>query len=402
MPEKKNQHYVPKMLLKRFGYGEDNRQIDLLNIASGRLIRGAPVKNQCSRDYFYDQDGVLEGHLSYFEGRYASVIKDAVENERYNPKHFNDLAQFFSVQKTRTYKEVEAMEQAEEKLMKVRLYGKVSEEALRSVRIRPKGLPAVLVRLGLISSLYLLDLKPFLVVNKSPLEFLISDTPVLDTNRYIRKHYPLVSINGMFKAGVQLFMPVGPRHGFLMHDPAVYTLPAPNDPVTIKTAAAVDWLNRLQYLNAYQNIYVPPAMDETYLRELATLERNNEPLAKLERFEMISDGETRIFGGKPKDEYEAPSEGTTREIVITSFKTLPCDIMLPGLAYRANPHKGKAGGGAGPPRDLVYEEMIQEFIELLDNGQSHFGQFRDFMMNHPFQKRLGSWFERADKRYLFP
>lgn len=87
MPEKKNQHYVPKMLLKRFGYGEGNRQINLFNIASGHLNRGAPMKNQCSRDYFYDQDGVLEGHLSCVEGRYASVIKDAVENERYNPKH---------------------------------------------------------------------------------------------------------------------------------------------------------------------------------------------------------------------------------------------------------------------------------------------------------------------------
>jgi hypothetical protein len=344
----------------------------------------------------------LEGHLSFLEGRYATLIKDAVSSQRYDPTRFNDLAMFMALQKTRTYKEVEMMELAEEKMMKVWLYGKASEEVLRSVTIRQPGMAAELVKLGLLSSLHLLDLKPFLVVNKSPLEFVISDTPVLETNRFVRKTYPLISTIGLSKAGLQLFIPIGRRHGFLMHDSSAYTLPAPNDPIVLTTVGAVDQLNRLQFLNAYQNLYVPPGIPESYIRQLETMERSDEPLATIERFEMISDGDVRRFGGKAKDEYEPPTEGVTRELMVTSFRTLPSDILMPRQAARPNPYQQSEISGAGPIRDAVWEAMVLEFRDLLEDNKTHFGQFRRFVMTHPFRTDLGKWFERADKRYLFP
>jgi hypothetical protein len=403
MADRKNQHYVPKMLLKRFGYGEDNRQIDLLNVGSGLLVRGAPVKNQCSKDYFYDKDGELEGHLGYFEGRYAKLIRQATETGRYDPAWHNDLATFVSLQKTRTYQQVEAMELGEEKMMKLWLNNRVPEETLRSVRIRKPDMPAVMVRMGFIASLNLLDLKQFLVVNRSAWPFMMSDTPVIETNRFIRQRYPLVSTNGLSKSGLQLFIPIGPRHGFLLHDSNVYTLPAPGNIITLKRAADVDLLNRLQWLNAYQNLYVPPGIQEAYVREITTAPRGNEPLVSLGRFEMVSeDHDGRKFGGKERDEYALPTEGTERELAILTFKTLPDDIRLHELTIRPKPLIEDSHSAAGPSRDSIWEDMITEFRGALDADQLQFQHFRAFVATDERKDSLGPWFTRADHRYLYP
>jgi len=403
MADRKNQHYVPKMLLKRFGYGDDNRQIDLLNVASRRLVRGAPVKNQCSKDYFYDRNGELEGHLGYFEGRYAKLIRQATETGRYNPAWHNDIATFISLQKTRTYQQVEAMELGEEKMRKLWLNNRVSEEALRSVRIRRSDMPAIMVRMGFLASLNLLDLKQFLVVNRSPRPFLMSDTPVLETNRFIRQRYPLVSTNGLSKSGAQLFLPIGPRHGLLMHDAGVYMLPTLGNVCVLKRAADVDLLNRLQWLNAYHNLYVPPGVDEVYVREIAAAPRGNEPLVRLGRFEMVSDdGDGRTFGGEERDEYALPTEGTERELAILTFKTLPEDIRVRELTIKAKPVIEDSHSAAGPSRDQLWEALVMEFRAAMDAGQLEFQHFRRFVETDERRDSLGPWFKRANKRYLYP
>ncbi|WP_107355944.1 DUF4238 domain-containing protein [Rhodopseudomonas palustris] len=56
MPDNKNQHYVPRCLLKPFTLNGDGRSINVFNMARERSIANAPVKSQCSRDYFYGRD----------------------------------------------------------------------------------------------------------------------------------------------------------------------------------------------------------------------------------------------------------------------------------------------------------------------------------------------------------
>jgi Protein of unknown function (DUF4238) len=53
MPNNKRQHYVPKSTLKHFAYDEAQRRINIININLGKIIRGASLRYQCYRDYFY-------------------------------------------------------------------------------------------------------------------------------------------------------------------------------------------------------------------------------------------------------------------------------------------------------------------------------------------------------------
>jgi hypothetical protein len=69
MPEKKNQHFVPRCALKPFSLDGAGAAINLFNISRAREIRNAPVKGQCARDYLYGSgENSLEDSLVELEG----------------------------------------------------------------------------------------------------------------------------------------------------------------------------------------------------------------------------------------------------------------------------------------------------------------------------------------------
>jgi hypothetical protein len=67
-PKKKNNHFVPRSYLRRF-CSLSERQIGLYNIRSDREVEGAPIRSQCSRDYFYTKDPSHEDHFAEIEGQ---------------------------------------------------------------------------------------------------------------------------------------------------------------------------------------------------------------------------------------------------------------------------------------------------------------------------------------------
>ncbi len=58
-PNRKNNHFVPQSYLKRFK-SVSEKQVGLFNLKSGLIVETAPIKSQCSRDYFYTNNPVFE------------------------------------------------------------------------------------------------------------------------------------------------------------------------------------------------------------------------------------------------------------------------------------------------------------------------------------------------------
>lgn len=400
MAKKKNQHYVPKMLLRQFGYGEENRQIDVFNVKARRLITGASVKGQCYRDYFYGTDGVLETHLSALEGVYATIIREAKQTQRYNPRTHGDLATFVSIQLTRTYQQAQSMELAAEQMIKMQMYGRFDEALLRNVRFQMNSLPAMLVRQGVALSPMLSDLKQFLVVNQSGVPFLISDTPVLQTNWFCRLRYPTVSKTGGARSGLQLFLPITPNCGLMLHDSNVYSLPAPGNTYILTHKPSVHALNRLQWQNAFLNIYAPPGIDESYLQDLAQTPRLTAPLSEFDRFDYVEMEGGPAYVKTDKDEYAGPSDGVTSEILRVRFRELDGDVRMPSLTIRPKPYVWDDGSAAAPARDDTWRRMIMEFDELLTDEKVKFSDLPEFVKTHPMRPFLGTWTRRPELRYL--
>jgi hypothetical protein len=58
-----------------------NLAIHLFNIDRSLFVAKAPVKNQCSRDYFYGEDELLEQALQATEGAYARGLSEILHAE---------------------------------------------------------------------------------------------------------------------------------------------------------------------------------------------------------------------------------------------------------------------------------------------------------------------------------
>jgi hypothetical protein len=79
-PKKKNNHFVPRSYLQRFCSGSD-RQIALYNLKSGRTVEAAPIKSQCSRDYFYTKNPIFEQNFSKIEGEQKRLLSDIIASQ---------------------------------------------------------------------------------------------------------------------------------------------------------------------------------------------------------------------------------------------------------------------------------------------------------------------------------
>lgn len=64
MSANKNQHYVPQVYLRAFSEDNNGKSISVFLIEAEKEIQRAPIKSQCSSDYFYGEDLVLEKNLA--------------------------------------------------------------------------------------------------------------------------------------------------------------------------------------------------------------------------------------------------------------------------------------------------------------------------------------------------
>ena len=82
MASNKNQHFVPRCHLRPFTKGEEDAAICVFNLDRQKVIESAPVKNQCSGDYFYGKNELLEQAIQSLETAYGHVIKE-IRTPRY-------------------------------------------------------------------------------------------------------------------------------------------------------------------------------------------------------------------------------------------------------------------------------------------------------------------------------
>ena len=103
---------------------------------------------------------------------------------------------------------------------------------------------------GYYASILLTDLKFHLAINKTSLDFFISDHPVFIYNQLYRNlDHPEVTSFGA--RGLQLFLPLSPRLILCLYDPEVYKYGTKNSLLTdINKVKDVEILNSFQAINS--------------------------------------------------------------------------------------------------------------------------------------------------------
>lgn len=129
------------------------------------------------------------------------------------------------------------------------------------------------------------DLKVCLLRNRSDVNFFTSDDPAIYTNRwYLRPGHERLGAPGLAQSGAICLLPLTPRHLFLAYDGDVYSLPATNGWVDVKSDSDVRKLNEQQLLTAMANVYfreiseaasISREYDEATARRLSSKHRIN-------------------------------------------------------------------------------------------------------------------------------
>lgn len=295
MPNNKKHHYVPKFYLRRFSPSESS--ICLWNIKKQKLINTANLKNQCYKDYFYGKDLKLEKILCQIEGATATILKKIDELQMPPPRStpdLYDLILFILSQHFRTTRKADATEETFDFLIK-RTYRHTAEEMnidLDKFRIAMNDPAQFILSLAFQYFPLLIDLEAKLIINKTKIEFITSDNPVVMCNPLL-SFRKIFSNTGLATKGLMIFFPISPGSTLILYDKTSYQLGNPNIS-TIETTLErdINEINAIQYCSAKENIYLNCADFNIHL-----LHKKASPLRpqKTNKFNIMKINEDREF-----------------------------------------------------------------------------------------------------------
>lgn len=258
----KNQHFVPRCYLKAFTQRGEGIAINLLNLDRQRVIPSAPVKNQCSGDYFYGQDHRLETAIQSVESSYAAAVARI-----HSPGHqLTDtdrsvLRSFMLFQHLRT----EAASRRS-----IEMFAGMEHTIGTSLPgFKPSIKEAVQIAMrAFAEEMHLFeDLKVCLVRNRTSRPFVTSDDPAVVANRW-HKEDPRVRHKspGLMACGTSVFLPLSPRIMCVAYDGDVYSMSHQGGWTEVRRESDVNAFNELQFLNAWANVYFREWSDSDWAR----------------------------------------------------------------------------------------------------------------------------------------
>lgn len=274
-----NQHYVPRLLLRRFT-NSDKINIGLMNALSGEIKSSIPHKPQCAKRYFYGKDLVIEKKLAQIEseiGKIIESISSASDPHIERLSYAHKLLTIFSIyQHVRTDKALKLAEEAVEKKfaiikehVKPELMlklgevakGKLSEGELSefydSVNVSIANPHTILFENAnkQIDSSLQLEMK--LLLNETDIPFIISDNPLVYMNEGDDANF------------YRMLLPLTPKVLLAFYDGSRYKIGLRKKNFhKIVEAVDVFYLNALQYLNCNNNIYFGPNTSTKHLVSL--------------------------------------------------------------------------------------------------------------------------------------
>lgn len=263
MATNKNQHFVPRCYLRAFTTGGDNKTINIFNIDHARYIAGAPVRSQCSGDYFYGQDQRLEDAIRHVEGTYDAEARSLVAGcNTLNRQAAFVLRSFWVLQHLRT--EAASKRSAH---MTRQLADAIGEGDDFAVSIKEAVLLAMNFYVDQLRCTDDLDI--CVVRNVSGVPFITSDDPAVLTNRWhFHRQWHLTRSFGLGSTGMIGLLPLSEDLLCVLYDPELYELASVDGFVETASSEDVAMLNEHQILNCHANLYARYASEQSLRSEV--------------------------------------------------------------------------------------------------------------------------------------
>ncbi|TKX86959.1 DUF4238 domain-containing protein [Halorubrum sp. SS5] len=265
MPEKKNQHYVPRYVLKP--WSDSNEQISCYHLDSERSFN-EDVGSVCSRGYFYGQKHVEDAleKLDRYHSWPLNEIRGGTPISDLSPQHKQLLLSYIGTQRNRTRSEKNDISSGEEMFREaaeddmlagryehlIRWRGELSQDEKLDALVDAsvKGIHHFLIIYGIFSYGVLGDLDGAILRNATDCDYIISDTPIIHDNPRFKDERG-TKIAGTAERGLQIITPIDRRRSLLLYDPLVYNVDTNHrQEVIITESDVIEEINLLQLHNA--------------------------------------------------------------------------------------------------------------------------------------------------------
>ena len=274
MATNKNQHFVPRCYLKPFTIDGVDAAINLYNIDRKRFIQNAPVRNQCSGDYFYGDDEKLERAIQSLENAYGTALCEIRKPGYFlTDTHRTTLRKFWLFQHMRT--EAAAIRSVEMAASMNNVAGITDP----SFRLGIKE--AVIIAMHtFVETMHVIDdLRICLIRNRTQIPFFTSDDPAVLTNRWwLNDSRTRGRSFGLQSAGAIILLPLSPKLLCLGYDNDVYSVRHDRGTVDVRRAPDIASFNQHQILNCRANLFVKDVEYSQVVHEAFVEAADNRPI----------------------------------------------------------------------------------------------------------------------------
>ena len=354
----KNQHFVPRCHLKPFSLDGQGLAINLYNLNSQRLIINAPVKSQCSRDYFYGKDQELEMLIQSLESNYASVVRRLHDNPaKFQAMDISFLSYFWMFQHLRT-------ETIQKSILKHSAdVQKAVGEDIPNLNIEKRHATMIALSAFAENSDAISDLNMILIKNSSSTPFLTSDNPAVLTNRWaLYKPETTDATFGMYSAGIIAILPITQSLLVMLYDKDIYSIQHQNNIITVNKDVDIMAINEHQYLNCATNLYLGSAFTMRHIQDFPDLTEHRKLTGpKIHVFQKKNNEDHKYYAAKGFDR----SKGTDALMAVSTFYAKP--TRWPEfLRWRSGGFYFTNGSGVGPIRKacITIERAHRPFQKL--------------------------------------
>lgn len=261
MAEKAKQHYVPKFYLKHFA---KEKKFFIYNSKNHTIYNNVPFADQCYKKNFYGKDKIYETDLNKLETNWETAIDNTIKNSCIINKANEELLkqfccfQYFRTEKAFLHTRNSFFDMARQMFPILLQYTGIdaSEQQINSYAYKysrhMESIEDTTKRqIDMAKTYYkkLDNLQILILENKTDLEFITSDNPIIMGNEF-QNECGL----GVDCIGIYFLFPISSQIYICLFDNKIYSTIKDKNKIVVNQNI-VEKLNILQYQNALENIF---------------------------------------------------------------------------------------------------------------------------------------------------
>jgi len=370
MAENKKQHYVPRFYLRLFSWG-NRKFINIYNISSENPIFNGDLNSECYEPYFYGKNPDVEKAFKGLEDIASPIIKQIIGSnsapERGTIEYYA-IIHYVLFQLSRTKSAAETEDEYIDTLTKfvAEKKGMVTREKLDQVEFININSASISLATMAQSIPIAMDLMCKVLVNKTSINYITSDNPVVLYNRAYEQS-KVFGHTGLASKGLKIIFPISPKHILLFYDEKIYKVGARKHRFAdVIVESDIQQFNDLQWLNALENIYFDNTLPRTEIRRGAS--KNIKKRNTKKDHIHIGDTQNEADGRQSALIYMYNPLDSSQNIQMN----MQCIKQLRALSEE------EMNNGAKSIRNPEMLEIYREFLRLVDEGKykaSEFGVF---------------------------